>query len=157
MIRGVVTDGIVWGTETMDPITESISRGVDQLIGRAGGPLHLRLILQPAVATVLAIRAGLRDAREGNPAFLWAVLTSPAERKLLIRSGWKDVGKLFLVAVVLDVIYQIVVLRALYPVQTLIVCVCVALVPYSLLRGPVTRIARLRKKLPQAAAKRAAP
>jgi len=141
----------------MDPITESLTRGVEQLLGRASGPLHFRLVLQPIVATALAIRAGLRDAREGNSAFFWTVLTSSSQRQLLIRSGWKDVGKLFIVAAVLDVIYQLVVLRAIYPVQTLIVCVCVAVVPYILLRGPVTRIARMFEKPKAQSAKAVAP
>jgi len=127
----------------MNPIAESLTRGVEQLLGRASGPLHFRLILQPIVATALAIRAGLRDAREGNSAFFWTMLTSPSQRQLLIHSGWKDVGNLYIVAAVLDFIYQVFVLGAFHPVQTLIVCVCVAFVPYILLRGPVTRIARM--------------
>ena len=47
----------------MNPIAESLTRGVEQLLGRASGPLHFRLILQPIVATALAIRAGLRCPR----------------------------------------------------------------------------------------------
>ena len=141
----------------MNPITESFTRGVGQLLGRASGPLHFRLILQPIVATTLAVRAGLRDAREGNPAFFWTVLTSPAERRFLIHTGWKDVGKLYMVAAVLDFVYQLFVFGTFYPVQTHIVCVCVALVPYTLLRGPVTRIARLFETHHTQSAKAASP
>ena len=50
----------------MDTIVEMLSRAVEQLIGRASGPLHFRLFIMPIVVTVLGIRAGLRDAREGG-------------------------------------------------------------------------------------------
>lgn len=37
-----------------------LSRAVDHMIGRITGPLRFRLILQPGLATFLAVRAGLR-------------------------------------------------------------------------------------------------
>jgi hypothetical protein len=117
-------------------------RGVEQLLGRAGGPLHFRLVIQPIVASVIAIRAGLKDAREGKPAFFWTLLTNSAERQILLRSGWKDIGKIFVVAFVLDTGYQVFVLRTFYLVQAFIVAVVLAIVPYVLFRGPVTRLAR---------------
>jgi hypothetical protein len=100
------------------------------------------LVLQPIVATVIAVRAGLKDAREGQPAFFWTVLTNPAERQRLLHSGWKDIVKIFVVAVVLDAVYQVVEFRAFYAVQALIVAIVLAIVPYVLLRGPVTRLKR---------------
>jgi hypothetical protein len=130
----------------VDAIREILSRGVEQLLGRASGPLHFRLVIQPIVATILAVRAGLKDAREGQPAFLWTALTNPAERKRLASSGWKDIGKVFILAIVLDTVYQVLVLRGFHVVQTLIVAVGVALLPYVLLRGPVTRLARGRAR-----------
>jgi hypothetical protein len=133
----------------VDAISGSLSRAVEELLGRSSGPLHFRLVMQPLVATILAIRAGRRDAKQGQPPFLWALSKNPAERKRLILSGWKDVGKLFIVAVILDTVYQIIALRAVHVLQTLIVAVCVAIVPYVLLRGPVTRLTRrLEKRSP---------
>lgn len=126
----------------MDVLTE-LNRGIEQLLGRAGGPLHFRLILQPMVATILAIRAGVRDAHEGQPVFFWTLLTNPAERKRLAQSGWQDIGKIFIVALVLDAVYQVMVFHTVYPVQSLIVAVMIALLPYVLLRGLVTRIVRV--------------
>ena len=64
----------------MDTILEMLSRGVEQLLGRAGGPLHFRLFMMPTVVTILAIRAGLRDARERHPTFVWALLRMPSQR-----------------------------------------------------------------------------
>ena len=126
----------------IDVIIEIFNRAIEQLLGRASGPLHLRLVIQPIMASILAIRAGLKDAREGNPAFFWTILTSPEERQILIRSGWKDIGKLCIIAAILDGVYQLIVFREYLVVQTLIVVIVVAVIPYTLLRGAVTRIAR---------------
>ena len=125
----------------MERLIEYVQGTVVDLLGRSSGPMHLRLIMQPVVATVLAIRAGLRDARAGEPAFLWTFLNNPDQRKRLARSGWADVRKVFFIAVILDSIYQLAVMHAFFAFQTLIVAIFVAVVPYILVRGPVTRIA----------------
>jgi len=41
----------------------------EDLIGRLGGPITLRLILQPTIAVILAIRDGLKDAKAGRSIF----------------------------------------------------------------------------------------
>jgi hypothetical protein len=120
---------------------EFLTRVWEMLIGRADGPLTFRLIFQPTVAAILAIRAGLRDAREDRPPyFFWAVFSNPARRPELLRLLWKDVGKVFIVALVLDVIYELIVHHWVYPGQALIVAIVLAIIPYLLIRGPVTRI-----------------
>jgi hypothetical protein len=121
---------------------EFFARAWEMLIGRADGPLTLRLILQPTVAAIFAIRAGLRDAREDRTPYFWSVFTNPVQRRDLLRQGWKDVGKVFMVAVVLDVVYELIVYRWVYLGQAVIVAAVLAIVPYLLVRGPVTRIMR---------------
>ena len=49
-----------------------------------------------------------------------------------------------MLAIVLDVVYQIIVARFVYPGEVIIVALLLAIVPYLLLRGLVTRIARRR-------------
>ena len=113
------------------------------LLGREYGPLHFRFVMQPLVAVVLAIRVGLRDAREGRPPyFFWAVFTDKARRPELLRLAWKDVGKVFCAALMLDVIYELIVWHRVYPTQAILVAVVLAIIPYLLFRGPATRIAR---------------
>jgi hypothetical protein len=126
---------------------EMFARGWEQLLGRIGGPLSLRFVLQPCVAAALAIRAGLRDAREGRPPYLWTVLTGAEQRRSLLLSGWQDAGKVFIVAAILDTVYQLYMFRWFYPVQTLMVAPVLALLPYALLRGPVSRLARGRSAI----------
>jgi hypothetical protein len=124
-------------------IQEFFSRIWEMLIGRVNGPLTFRLVIQPAVAVFLAIRVGLRDAREGRPPyFFWSVFTHPARRPELFRLVWQDVGKVFMVAVTLDIIYELIVYRWVYPGQALIVATVLAIIPYLLIRGPITRLAR---------------
>jgi hypothetical protein len=95
----------------MDTMLEMLDRGVDSLLGRASGPLNFRFVVMPTVVSILAIRAGLRDAREDRPVFLWAFITDASERPRLMRSALKDVGRIFIVAVALDTTYQLLVLR----------------------------------------------
>jgi hypothetical protein len=120
----------------------AILRGLENFIGRSGGPMSFRLIVQPAVAILLAIRAGMKDARDGRPPFLWAAFSDRAGRQELIRQAWKDVGGIFIVAIVLDSVYQLVVHSGIYALELLLTATTLALVPYLLVRGLVTRLAR---------------
>ena len=127
----------------MDSILEMLNQRGEHLLSRLIGPLNFRLVVMPLVVTILAIRAHLRDAREGRLMVLGAFFTDPTERRRLLRSGLKDFGKVFIFACVLDTTYQILVLRSFYLGEMLVVAVVCAIVPYFLIRGPVTRIARM--------------
>ena len=124
-------------------IIEMILRGWEDFLARLDGPLHFRFFLQPTMAIILAVRAGLKDAREGRPAFLWAKPSNVGHRWELLRSGWMDARSVFLISVILDIIYQIVVHRSIYPLELLFTAVLLALVPYFVLRGLVNRVARI--------------
>jgi len=126
---------------------DTFTRMINDLFSRLDGPLHFRFFLQPAMATFFAIRDGLHDAREGRPAYFWSLFTGSEHRRDLLRNGWKSVSKIFILAMVLDVIYQLIALRWFYPVEALLVAAVLALVPYLLIRGPVNRIARGSRKV----------
>ena len=128
---------------------ELFSRFWEGLIGRVGGPMTIRLILQPTMATLLAVRAGLKDAREGRPAYFWTVITDPSQRAELLREGWKSIAKVFVAAVVMDLIYQVIVQRWIYPLETLVVAILLAVVPYLLIRGPLNRLVRRWRRAPE--------
>jgi len=126
---------------------EMLARLWENLGGRIGGPMSLRLFLQPTIAVLLAIKSGLADARAGRPPYLWTILTRADDRRDLLRNGWKSVAKVFTMAVVLDVVYQLIVNHWVYPIESFIVAFILACVPYLLVRGPVNRIASgLRRK-----------
>ncbi len=95
------------------------------------------------MSIIYAIMGGLKDAREHKPPYFWAIFTDPSHRAELLRDGWKSVRNVFLLAIGMDLIYQIVVLKGLRPVEGLLVACVVALVPYLIVRGPVNRLTRV--------------
>ena len=121
-------------------------RVIENLIARLDGPLHFRLIVQPLMATIFAVIDGVKDAKTGKPAYFWAMLSTPENRKELVKDGWKHVGKIFILAIVLDLVYQLKVQSTVYPGEILIVAFILAIVPYVVLRGPINRVVRLWKK-----------
>jgi hypothetical protein len=112
------------------------------LVGRVDGPLKFRIVLQPAVAMIFAIHDGLKDAREGRIPYFWAILKEPRRSGRLIREGWHRVIKVFILAALMDLIYQYLVLGWLYPVAALFIAFILAFFPYLMIRGSVNRIAR---------------
>lgn len=127
----------------MDEILTFLKWWAEQLVDRLSGPLNFRLVVMPTVVTLLALRADWKDAREGRPAFLGAFIKDPVERRRLFRWALKDIGRIFLMAIVLDTAYQLMVFRWVYPGQVLFVAVVCAIVPYVIVRGPITRTVRL--------------
>jgi hypothetical protein len=119
---------------------EFISRFFEHLVGRIHGPMSFRMIIQPLMAIFFATRDGIKDARVGRVPYFWSLINSPEHRRDLLRSGWKSVGKVFVIALILDAIYQLKVLRTFYPGEALVVAFFLAVVPYMLLRGPANRL-----------------
>jgi hypothetical protein len=120
-----------------------LERILENLIARLDGPLHFRFVFQPLMATILGVVDGVRDARAGKPAYFWAVLFTPKSRGELVKHGWKSVGKVFILAIILDSIYQMEVHSTIYAGELLIVAFTLAIVPYLIVRGPVNRTVRL--------------
>jgi hypothetical protein len=126
----------------MSAVLDMVNRGWENFLARPSGSLNLRFILQPTMATLLALRAGIQDAREGRQGYLWAILTNPTRRFQLLHEGWKGVRTVFIVAIVLDCIYQLITVHFIYPLELIFTATLLALVPYILLRGPINRLAR---------------
>lgn len=119
-----------------------IVRGLLNLIDRFGGPMTFRVILQPLMASIFALRDGLKDAREGKPPYFWELVTGPTPRLQILRGGWRSVSRVFTVAIIIDVIYQLKVQRWIYPLELLSIAILLAVVPYLFVRGPVNRLVR---------------
>jgi hypothetical protein len=117
-----------------------------EIAARPGGPMAFRFYLQPMMAFLFAVRDGLHDARTGKPAYFWALLIRSADRAELLWDCWKSVRNIFVIAAAMDLIYQLLVLHGLRPVQTLAVAVALAIIPYVVLRGPANRLATLTMK-----------
>jgi hypothetical protein len=121
---------------------EVFARAWENLVGRIDGPMSFRLVLQPIMAAIIAVRAGMRDAREGRPLYTKSLFTDPAHRAALLKEGWKDVAKVFVIAMLIDAAYQLIVFRWIHPLGLVTVAFFLACVPYLLIRGPVNRLIR---------------
>jgi hypothetical protein len=121
-----------------------VTRFWENVVGRVTGPMSFRLILQPSIAIFLAIRAGRRDARAGRPPYFVTILMSPGDRHGLLAEGWKEVAKVFVMAILIDVAYQVMVIRWVYPIEALFVAFLLAILPYLAVRGLTDRAARAR-------------
>jgi hypothetical protein len=119
---------------------ELFTRIWENLADRVTGPMWFRIVMQPAVATIFAVRAAWNDAHEGNPGYFWAVITNRGQRRELLKEGWASVAKIYVMAVIIDAIYQWIVQRWIYPGELMIVAFLLAVVPYVLIRGPVNRL-----------------
>ena len=119
---------------------DHLVRVLEHLLARLDGPLHFRLIFQPLMAVIFAVRDGRRDAREGRAPF--RLFTEPGQRREVLLSSWKSVGKVFVIGLILDAIYQFLELRWFYPGEALLVALILAVLPYFLLRGTVNQLTR---------------
>jgi hypothetical protein len=123
---------------------EILNRFVEDMIPRVTGPLHFRLLLQPGIAIFLAIRPGLADARANKPAYFWTMVKTPGNRVAMIKDGWRDVGKVFILALTLDAAFQLYVLGMIYPGEAVFVALILAVLPYLVMRGATMRIVDTR-------------
>jgi len=137
---------------------EILTRVWNNLIERTEGPMYFRFFIQPAVALFFAIRAGIRDAKRNQTPYLWRWVTTKGKGKEIASEGWKDFGKIFILATVLDIIYQLILIygakkqASFYPLESIIVGFLLSFIPYILIRGPLSRVIKLfmRKNKPNA-------
>lgn len=123
-------------------LPEIAQRFWSDLMSRPNGPLGFRFLLQPAMAIAAALFDGLRDARAGQTPYFWSLVHEPATRLERLADGVRSVGRLLVLGATMEVVYQTVQFGAFYPLETLVVVFSLCFLPYLLLRGPVTRIAR---------------
>ena len=114
----------------------------NDLEARVTGPLSLRLFLQPTMATIFASRDGVKDAKNNRRPYFYALFTDAKQRGWLLSEGWHAVAKVFVLAIILDALFQLIVFKWIYPGEILLVAFLLALNPYLLVRGLVNRIAR---------------
>jgi hypothetical protein len=135
-------------------LREAFDRGGFYLFSRSfiegipkslSGPGHFRFILQPLTATILGIRSGLADVRRGRPPYLFGMLFDRKLRSELLRSGFTTIVNLLLMGILLDSVFQWVILGTSHPGAALIVGPLLVAAPYSLARALTNRCARLGK------------
>jgi hypothetical protein len=78
----------------------------------------------------------LKDARTGLSPYFWSILTSREERGLRLREGLHATARVILLALAMDVAYQVMSFGVFYPVEAAVVVFVLAFAPYLLTRGP---------------------
>ena len=111
---------------------------------RLTGPGRFRFILQPLTAIILGIRGGLADARESRPPFLYGLLFHRELRGELLRSGSRAVINLLLMGVLLDAVFQWIILGVSHAGAAMVIGPVLILVPYTIVRALTNRVARRR-------------
>jgi len=142
VLLGLMLHGLSFGV---------LARIFTGIADRPGGPMTFRFVLQPLMAALLAAIDGVRDARQGAPAYLWSMLTGRSERASQLYDGVIATARVILLGLGMDVAYQLIVYHKLYPGEAAIVALLLAFIPYLLLRGPFGRLARLMGVRPAAA------
>jgi hypothetical protein len=138
LIVGLIVLGLFWyGTSA-----EVHQRVWRNIFDRPGGPMSFRFILQPIMAAIAALHDGIKDARLGRDPYLWTILTNKQESAGRLREGLLATGRIILLGIGMDAIYQATVLKTFYPGEMALIALLLAFIPYLLLRGPICRIAR---------------
>jgi hypothetical protein len=121
----------------------SFSRAfLDDIPKRLTGPGRFRFVLQPLVAILLGIRSGMADARTGRPPYLLGLATDRQHRRELARDGFATVANLLLMGVLLDAVFQRVILGVSHPGAALVVGPVLIATPYAVARALSNRLAR---------------
>jgi len=115
---------------------------LEDLPKRLTGPGRFRFVLQPLVATLLGIRSGIADARAGRPPYLLGLLTDGEHRRELMRDGLSTVANLLLMGILLDSVFQWMILGQSYPGPALIVGPVLITAPYAIARALSNRASR---------------
>jgi hypothetical protein len=123
------------------------------ILARLSGPGKLSFILQPAVATFLGTRDGVNDSQAESPVFLWSLVFHKRHATELLRNTLASMRDLVAVAILLDIISQLLIFRVVHPCATLLVRPALIALPYALAQSSASRIARWRSG--QAPVKRA--
>ena len=118
---------------------------IEDIPKRLAGPGRFRFLLQPLIATILGIRNGLADARAGRPPYLWGMLFHRHLRSELARTGLATVANLLLMGILMDSVFQWIILGVSYPGAALVVGPVLIVGPYVVARALSNRLTGFRK------------
>lgn len=118
------------------------------MLARLSGPGRLRFIIQPSVAIVLGARDGVKDARAGARPFLWDLIHHSKHRWQLVRGALESIGELIAVAIIFDLISQLLIFHNVYVSGALVLGPVLIATPYAVSRALSNRITRARNSRP---------
>ena len=113
---------------------------------RLVGPGRFRFVLQPLMAVILGVLSGLADARAGRPPYLWGILFHRHLRGDLVRTGFSTTVNLLLMGILLDTVFQRIILGVAHPGAALIIGPILIGTPYAIARALSNRLAPKTKR-----------
>jgi len=134
----MIVAGIVWHGVSIP----TFRRIWHDLVARPDAPMRFRFILQPLMVAIIAIRHGLNDARTGRSPYFWTMLGNPRGRGQRVNEGLNATARIILLGLLMDAVYQVLVLRQFYPAEAVIVALLFAFVPYVTGRAHRSLVAR---------------
>lgn len=128
----------------MDVILEGFRTFWSELVDRPEGPMAFRFILQPCMSLLMALRDGIKDAKTGRTPYLWHIShTDSRNRNAALAQGMKATGRIMFLGIAIDVAYQFKVMGGFVrPVEAIVIALVLGFLPYLVMRGPVSRIAK---------------
>lgn len=145
LVVGLIIAFLVAGAVTYGFSAEVRDRVWHDLLERPSHLFRFRFILQPVMAGLAALHDGIADARMGRTPYFWALVTRSSRLLGRLEEGVISTERVLLLGLVMDTIYQLIVLKTFYPAEAAIVAIVLGFIPYLLLRGPITRFALYRR------------
>jgi hypothetical protein len=142
MVVALSIAAVIFGVVVYGLSGEVWTRIWQNMLDRPDGPFVFRFFLQPVMATIAALRDGIRDARTGRAPFLWTILSDPNKRRARLEEALFATSRIILLGLAIDTIYQAIAFETFHPAEAVIIALLLAFVPYVLLRGLIARIAR---------------
>ncbi len=142
---------LVLALSVPDSLREAWERGgfylfshafLEDLPKRLTGPGRFRFVLQPLIAIILGVRGGRADARAGRPPYLLGLVTDRERRRDLGRAGLGAIVNLVLMGILLDSVFQWLILGQSYPGAALVVGPVLITTPYAVARALANRATR---------------
>ncbi|TWI03839.1 hypothetical protein IP90_01655 [Luteimonas cucumeris] len=119
-----------------------------EILARPEGPFAFRFILQPLMSLLMATRDGIKDSRTGITPYFWRIAsTDPQSRRAALRDGLRSTGRILLLGVLIDAVYQYKAMEGLVrPLEALYIAFVLGFLPYLIFRGPIARLARVVRR-----------
>jgi hypothetical protein len=113
---------------------------------RFTGPGRFRFILQPLMAITFGVLNGLADARAGRPPYFYGILFHRYLRGDLVKTGFSTLANLLLMGILMDLVFQRIILGVAHPGPALIIGPILIVTPYVIARALSNRLAPQAKK-----------
>jgi hypothetical protein len=107
---------------------------------RLKGSMAFRFLLQPAMPSILAIRAGVKDARLRCSPYLRTILSDPEMRMPRVWGGLIATGESLFLGLTIDPVYQHRMQGTFYLGEAAVLMLLLPFLPYLFIRGFAARV-----------------